>query len=119
LGDKRHPAKRDFAATGEYSYDEELVTVHIHANSVKQANEKAKQYGKVQSGQMAHSQKSIYGNIENLKEKLDKERIDGHGTAFELEETPWLYIKKEQERQKVRERRNSETKEKGRMLLDF
>jgi len=119
LGDKRHPAKRDFDATGTFSYQEELITVHIHANSIKQANEEAKKYGKVQSGQVGHSQKPIYGDMENLKEKLDKERRDGHGTALELEEFPWQYKKKEEERKKVRERRENETKEKGRLMLDF
>lgn len=117
LGDKYHPAKRDFDATGTFSYDEELKTVHIHANSGKQANEEAKKYGKVQGGQAAHSQKTIYGNMENV---LNKKK-EKHGTALELDELPWLYMQKEKEkeREKVRGRRDNEFKEKSRLLLDF
>lgn len=117
LGDKRHPAKRDFAAAGEYSHEDEIKTVHIYANNVKKANQEAKKYGIVLNGQEGHSQKSIYGNIERVLEK-DK-RKERHGTPIELDEFPWMYKKREEERQKVRERRDNIVKEKGRLLLDF
>jgi hypothetical protein len=117
LGDKFHPAKRDFAATGEYTYDEEIETKHVWAKSTKQAGEEAKKYGVVQSVGKAHSQKTIYGNIEKVLEK----KREKHGTALELEELPWLYMQKEKERErdKVRDRRDNAYKDKSKILLDF
>lgn len=117
LGDKFHPAKRDFDATGMITHKKTIRTVHIYANNIKKANEEAAKYGKVLNGNEGHSQKTIYGDIENVLKKKKKE--GEHGTALELEEMPWLYIQKEKEREKVRDRRSNTFKDKPLFSLDF